>query len=244
MSLKQWADNGWLRPHRSSAMEIADLLGIVERDLADSTGEISADWRFAIAYNAALKLCTILLHASGYRPEKNLAHYRTLAALPLIFGPERKDDADYLDACRGKRNTAEYDMAGTVTMPDAGELVAFAKELKQDVLAWLGREHPRLLPKQCRTARNSLKAPSRSRTSTARQRGRSLYGMDIPPRCICGRCGGRWTRAGRCSLRRLRMIHRNALRNWWRCRGGATVARGNSLKHRCQTPTLPRHGHH
>jgi hypothetical protein len=37
-----------------------------------------------IAYNAALKLCTILLFASGWRPEKNLAHYRTLTALPLM----------------------------------------------------------------------------------------------------------------------------------------------------------------
>lgn len=147
MSLKQWADNGWLRPHQSSAREITDLLGIVERDLTDAEGEISADWRFGIAYNAALKLCTILLHASGYRPEKNLAHYRTLAALPLILGAERQHDADYLDACRGKRNTAEYDMAGSVTMPDAAELVAFAKELKQDVLAWLGRERPALLAK-------------------------------------------------------------------------------------------------
>jgi hypothetical protein len=42
---------------------------------------ISDDWKFGIAYNAALKLCTILLHDSGYRPEKNLAHYRTLQAL-------------------------------------------------------------------------------------------------------------------------------------------------------------------
>jgi len=54
MSLKQRADNGWLRPHQSSAREITDLLGIVERDLADAEGEISADWRFGIAYNAAL----------------------------------------------------------------------------------------------------------------------------------------------------------------------------------------------
>jgi len=148
MSLKQWADNGWLRTHQSSAREIADLLGIVERDLADAEGQISADWRFGIAYNAALKLCAILLHASGYRPEKNLAHYRTLASLPIILGAERQDDANYLDACRGKRNTAEYDMAGAVTLADATELVAFAKELKQEVLAWLQREHPELLPSQ------------------------------------------------------------------------------------------------
>lgn len=87
----------------------------MKRDLSDATGDISADWQFGIAYNAALKLCTVLLHASGYRPEKTLQHYRTLQELPLILGPERKADADYLDACRTKRNTVEYDYAGAAT---------------------------------------------------------------------------------------------------------------------------------
>jgi hypothetical protein len=60
MSLKQWADNSWLRAHESSREEIAGLLAIVERDLADAEGDLSADWRFGIAYNASLKLCTII----------------------------------------------------------------------------------------------------------------------------------------------------------------------------------------
>jgi uncharacterized protein (UPF0332 family) len=144
MSLEQWAKNGWLRSHRSSKREIADLLGIVERDLSDAEGNISADWKFGIAYNAALKLCTILLHGSGYRPEKNLAHHRTLTALPLILGDARKDDAGYLDACRAKRNTAEYDMAGVATQEDAAELIMFVKELRRDAVAWLRKNHPEL----------------------------------------------------------------------------------------------------
>lgn len=145
MSLKVWANNGWLRPHSPGAQEIADLLAIVDRDLADAAGEISADWRFGIAYNAALKLCTLLLHASGFRPEKNLAHYRTLAALPLILGAGRQGDADYLDACRIKRNTVEYDRAGAATHEDAAELCAFTRELKAEVLAWLRANHPTLV---------------------------------------------------------------------------------------------------
>ncbi len=56
MTLSQWASNGWLRPHQPTPQEIADLLSIVERDLADARSDISADWRFGIAYNAALKL--------------------------------------------------------------------------------------------------------------------------------------------------------------------------------------------
>lgn len=84
------------------------MLSIVDRDLRDAeVGALSNDWKLGIAYNAALKLCTILLHASGYRPEKELQHFRTIAALPLILGDRHKDAAEYLDSCRKKRNTVE-----------------------------------------------------------------------------------------------------------------------------------------
>jgi hypothetical protein len=87
MSLQVWANNGWLRSHKTSREEIGNLLEIVQRDLKDAQGPgLSADWRFGIAYNAALKLCTVLMYCEGFRPEKNLAHYRTLQALPLILG--------------------------------------------------------------------------------------------------------------------------------------------------------------
>lgn len=109
MSLKQWADNGWLKPHRTSRKEINSLLRIVERDLNDARGDISPDWRFGIAYNAALKFCRILLSAEGYRPSHELQHYRTLAALPEILGETKKADAEYLNDCRKKRNIVEYD---------------------------------------------------------------------------------------------------------------------------------------
>ena len=47
---------------------MADLLRIVDRDLKDaSILELSADRRFVTAYNAALRLATIVLRASGYR---------------------------------------------------------------------------------------------------------------------------------------------------------------------------------
>lgn len=146
MSLQNWASNGWLRVHQTSPQEIRELLAMVDRDLADAEGDISDDWRFGIAYNAALKLCTILLYASGYRPEKTLAHYRTIAALPLILGDKRKPDIDYLDACRMKRNTLEYDRIGGATGDDVDELLAFTKELRNQVLEWLRRNRPELVP--------------------------------------------------------------------------------------------------
>ena len=146
MTLKQWADNGWLRPHRTSPEEIDNLLSMVHRDLADAQEEgISADWRFGIAYNAALKLCTILLYASGYRAERTLQHSRTIQAMPLILGKMRKEDAKYLDTCRMKRNVVEYDYVGGATADDANELVVFAEDLREEVLSWIKHNHPQLL---------------------------------------------------------------------------------------------------
>ena len=145
MSLKQWADNGWLKPHRTSRKEIGSLLRIVERDLNDAQGDISADWRFGIVYNAALKLCRILLSAEGYRPSHELQHYRTLAALPEILGKAKKADAEYLDNCRKKRNIVEYDEVGGASESDADELIGFVKGFKNQVIAWLTENHPELL---------------------------------------------------------------------------------------------------
>lgn len=85
------------------------------------------------------------MYAEGFRPEKNLAHYRTLQSLPHVLGPERSDDADYLDACRIKRNTVEYDYVGGATGADADELIEFIVELKEDVLRWLKKAHPDLV---------------------------------------------------------------------------------------------------
>jgi hypothetical protein len=146
MSLSDWAKAGWLREHRTTRGQMADLFGIVDRDLADAGRGLSPDWQFGIAYNAVLKLCTILLYAEGWRPEKTLAHYRTLQALPLILGPDRQADADYLDACRSKRNVAEYDAAGRVSAQEARELAVFAGELRAAVVEWLGKHHPGLSP--------------------------------------------------------------------------------------------------
>ena len=145
MSLKQWEDNGWLKPHRTSRQEISNLLNIVERDLQDARREISADWRFGIAYNGALKLCRILLSAEGYRPSHELQHYRTLAALPEILGEAKKADAKYLDDCRKKRNIVEYEYVGGASGPDADELIEFVKDLRDEVNAWLKKKHPELL---------------------------------------------------------------------------------------------------
>ena len=145
MTLRYWAEKGWIRPHRASREEISKLLAIVERDLNDTKTNVSADWRFGIAYNAALKLCTILLHSEGYRTSHGRHHYRTIHALPLIMGKSKKTEAEYLNLCRIKRNSAEYEYTGVATEKDVEELVDFAEEFKQEIEAWLRKKHPEFI---------------------------------------------------------------------------------------------------
>jgi hypothetical protein len=146
MTLPKWADYGWLRQHQTTRQEIGDLLAIVSRDLGDAqVGDISTDWQFGIAYNAALKLCTILLYAEGYRAGQGLQHYRTIQALPLVLGRSREADAAYLDTCRVKRNTVEYDRIGTTSDSEVHELISFVRELHAEVIMWLQANHPGLV---------------------------------------------------------------------------------------------------
>ncbi len=58
MSLQDWLRSGWIVEHPADRQEIADLLGVADRDLRDAlTPGLSADWRLNIAYNAAVQDC-------------------------------------------------------------------------------------------------------------------------------------------------------------------------------------------
>jgi hypothetical protein len=65
--------------------------------------------------------------------------------MPLILGEDRKEDAQYLDACRSKRNIVEYNRVGVVTEQDVNELLQFVKEFRNDVINWLKKNRPDLI---------------------------------------------------------------------------------------------------
>jgi hypothetical protein len=142
MSIDNFIKSGVLVAQVSSKSEIDDLLKIVERDLEDSAqNEISCDWQFGIAYNAALKLANVLVRASGYRVKGHGHHMNTIAMIPLILGEHKRDDSDYLDACRRKRNIVEYDCVGGATSEDVFELREFVQEFQVEVLDWLSKNY-------------------------------------------------------------------------------------------------------
>lgn len=145
MTLSDWERNGWVLSHRPTSREIADLLAIVDRDLADSQApSLSADWRLNIAYNAALQAATAALAASGFRASRDQHHYRVIQSLELTIGADRKV-VSRLDAFRKKRNIGGYERAGGISEGEAREMRELAESIAHDVRAWLSKSHAELL---------------------------------------------------------------------------------------------------
>ena len=138
---------GRLKRHNPSAAETGELLTLAERQLADaSAAGLSPDGRFAAAYSAAITLAGVIVRASGYRVASAAGHHRlTIELLPVFLGEQQRRGAIYLDACRRKRNVAEYERAEALTAAEAQALRATAQELREEVLAWLAEEHQELL---------------------------------------------------------------------------------------------------
>lgn len=68
MSLGDWLRNRWRVDYKTSSDEIAGLLAIVERELANAkVAGLADDRSFNIAYKAALHAATVALAAAGFR---------------------------------------------------------------------------------------------------------------------------------------------------------------------------------
>jgi hypothetical protein len=151
MSLENWLQRGHLSKHQATVAEVQKLLGVVDRELSDAAVPgLSADGRFLHAYDAALQLCRLALHASGYETGKGPGHHAyTVNSLEHTLGPGQKTNVVYFSTCSKKRHQSLYDHAGVVSEPDAQDLLEAARQLRADVLSWLRTTHPNLLPKGC-----------------------------------------------------------------------------------------------
>ncbi len=124
MSLQEWVRNGWASERKSTGQEIQRLLALADRDLAScATAGLAADWRFAIAYNAALQSATAGLAAAGGASRALIRRF---------------------DAFRKKRNLSSYEMGGTISEKEVAEMAAFAADLRQRVERWVREKHPEL----------------------------------------------------------------------------------------------------
>ena len=105
---------------------------------------MSADWRFSIAYNAALQAATAALSAAGFRSFGAGHHYTTIGTLAFTIEADPML-IEQLDGFRKKRNIAEYRRAGTISEGEVNEMTALAEQMRARVVAWLRETHPALL---------------------------------------------------------------------------------------------------
>lgn len=146
MSLEKWIEYGWLKAEPTSPEEIADLLGIVSRDLYDArVAAISEDRRFEAAFNAARTAANAALRACGYRTVTQVGHHlKTIESLEFTL----RTDSRLIQKLRvfsKKRNATSYDSAGNVSNQELEEAIKVAEGLRQTVTAWLLETHPELM---------------------------------------------------------------------------------------------------
>lgn len=144
MSWKALLASRTVQPHKTSVKEIEGLRQLVTRDLADaSIEELSADRRFATAYNAVLQLSKMAIACAGYRVTSGAGHHqKTFEAVKTALGKTSEPLADYFDTCRRKRNLIDYDASEVVTDTEAEELLEKAEEFQEMVEEWIVKHHP------------------------------------------------------------------------------------------------------
>jgi hypothetical protein len=122
------------------------LRALIERDLLDADiPGLSADRRFATAFNAVLQLCKMALACAGYRVATAPGHHQTtFEAAGLALGAAAADYTTYFDTCRRKRNILDYDTANVASETEAAELVRKAHEFNTLVESWISRRYPEL----------------------------------------------------------------------------------------------------
>jgi hypothetical protein len=96
--------------HKTSKKELDNMRALIARDLADaSLAGLSADRRFATAYNAALQAANMAIACAGSRIVSKVGHHRvSLESTKLVLGKAAHKYADYFETCRRKRNTIDY----------------------------------------------------------------------------------------------------------------------------------------
>lgn len=105
-----WASllaNKEAQQHVTSPRELDNMRQLIARDLADAAlPGLSADRKFATAYNAALQAANMAIACAGYRITAKTGHHKiSLESAALVLGnAEGQRLTDYFDTCRRKRN--------------------------------------------------------------------------------------------------------------------------------------------
>jgi len=142
MSFSLWLEKGWLKEHRPTSHEIAELLAVADRSLKDcQVAGLSSDGKLDLAHNAALQSSAAALTASGYRASREAYHYYLIQSLSLTLQLDERI-IRRLDKLRRKRNISDYERPGLVSEQEAQEMVEMAIQIRRQVQAWIQNSHP------------------------------------------------------------------------------------------------------
>lgn len=132
--------------HQTSKKELDDMRALVARDLADSkVAALSADRRFATAYNAALQAANMAIACAGYRVTAKTGHHKVaIDSVKFAVGNTVDKHADYFDRCRRKRNVIDYTRSHVATDTEAEEILQKATEFYALIEAWINSKFPGL----------------------------------------------------------------------------------------------------
>jgi len=145
MTWQDLLNKGRIEEHTTTRAELDELRAVVARDLADAEVDLlSADRRFATAYNAALQSAKMIIACSGYRVRGFGAHHTTFECVKLAMGNPIHNIARFLDQARRKRNTADYDAAGRIADIEVEDMIQIAKSFAAQVEKWIKKNHPDL----------------------------------------------------------------------------------------------------
>jgi hypothetical protein len=116
--------------HKTSKKELDNMRALIARDLADaSIAGLSADRRFATAYNAALQAANMAIACVGYRIMSKVGHHRvSLESTKHVLGKPMHKYADYFETCWRKRNTIDYTFSNVATETEAKEILVQAQQ--------------------------------------------------------------------------------------------------------------------
>jgi hypothetical protein len=144
MSFNLWLEKGWIKEHKPTAREIADLLAVADRSLRDcQVSGLSNDGKLDLAHNAALLSAAAALAAAGYRAGRDAYHYYVIQSLALTVGLEEKTIRS-LDKLRRKRNISDYERPGLVSEQEAQEMLEIATQIRRVVEEWIRKNHPEI----------------------------------------------------------------------------------------------------
>ena len=132
--------------HKTSRKELDNMRSLIARDLSDAAvAGLSADRRFATAYNAALQAANMAIACAGYRITSKMGHHRiSFESTKFLLGKPAHRYADYFETCRRKRNTIDYTFSNVATETEAREILAQAAEFYNQVEGWVAENHPLL----------------------------------------------------------------------------------------------------